>query len=238
MISVSGFFKDFTNPIEIINRTGTSGAPELYYTNVPKATNYGMEMEYRINFGFIGITDTNFWDNLTAYTNFSLIRSKVDLKEYVGAGGNRPLQDQSPYIVNAGLYFMSPNNQWSVNASYNIVGQRIFIVGNVQEPSVWENGRHVIDLQVGKTFKDRFELKLNIKDLLAQDQVFFQDLNENHKFDNKKNKNISQSNDPNTDNKYVSTPDNVWQEVTFGQNVSLSLKYNFGVNKKPELPNM
>lgn len=233
ILSVSGFYKDFTNPIELINRTGTSGAPELYYTNVPKVTNIGAELEYRVNLGFVNGKDTStFWDNMTLYTNASLIKSRVDLADFAGAGEERPLQGQSPYIINAGAYFSHPTQDWSVSANYNIVGQRIYIVGNVQEPSVWENGRHMIDLQFSKTFKERFELKLNIKDLLAQDLVFFQDLNGNQKFDNEKNPNIVKSSDPNSDNKYESGPDNVWQEVSFGQTVSLSLKYNFGVEKK------
>jgi hypothetical protein len=51
------------------------------------------------------------------------------------------------------------------------------------------------------------ELKLNVKDILAQDLIFFQDTNKNKKYD----KGI----------------DSAWQEITFGQTISLSLKYNF-----------
>ena len=237
IFSVSGFYKQFTNPIELVNRTGTSGAPELYYTNVPTVTNIGGELEYRLNLGFVNKEDTSvFWDNMTLYTNMSLIRSKVDLSEITGSGESRPLQGQSPYIINAGAIYNHPTQDWSVSASYNLVGQRIYIVGNVQEPSVWENGRNVIDLQFAKTFNERFELKLNVKDLLAQDLVFFQDLNGNQKFDNEKLKDPIVSADPNTDNKYASSPDNVWQEVTFGKTVTVSLKYNFGIDKKKTTP--
>jgi hypothetical protein len=101
----------------------------------------------------------------------------------------------------------------------------------VQEPSVWENGRNVIDLQFAKTFGERLELKLNVKDLLAQPLVYFQDLNGNQKFDNEKNKSITTSLNPDADNYFLTGPDNVWQEVTFGQTISLSLKYNFGIKK-------
>ena len=48
-----------------------------------------------------------------------------------------------------------------INFSYNYVGQRIAISGSIQEPSVWENGRHVLDFQIGKTWKEKYELKLN-----------------------------------------------------------------------------
>jgi len=212
VISLSGFYKQFFNPIELLVRTGTSGTPELYYDNVGKAKSYGAELEYRFNLGFLAKTDTNsIWKNFTLYTNAALIRSEMDLSDFPGQAEYvdvaRPLQGQSPYLVNAGIYFTEPKSQISFNASYNVVGQRIAIAGSVQEPSVWENRRHVIDLQVVKNFKDKFELKLNVKDLLAQDLVFFQDINKNQKYD--------------------FGADNTWQEINFGQTISLSLKYNF-----------
>ena len=208
IISVSGFYKKFTNPIELINRTGTAGAPELYYTNVAGARSYGVEAEYRMNLGMFKKKDsTSFLKQFTLYANASLIRSKVDLDSIVGSEIDRPLQGQSPYIANAGIFFTNKKGDFSVSASYNLVGQRIYIVGNVQEPSVWENGRNVIDLQIAKTFNEKFELKLNVKDLLAQELVFFQDLNGNKKYD--------------------FGTDNAWQEIQFGQTISLSFKYNF-----------
>jgi len=203
IISLSGFYKKFTNPIELINRTGTSGAPELYYTNVPSVSNFGGEVEIRTNLGFI--SHNKFLDNLTVYTNASIISSEVNLDHFVGSGGRRPLQGQSPYIVNCGLFYQTPKKDFNVNLSYNVIGPRIFIVGNVQEPSVWENGRNVIDLQLTKTFKeDKIELKLNIKDMLAQNLLYFQDLNGNRKYD---------------------IGDNRWQEINFGQSISLSFRY-------------
>jgi outer membrane receptor protein involved in Fe transport len=208
IFSVSGFYKDFTNPIELINRTGTSGAPELYFTNVNKVVNFGAELEYRLNLGFLSKgEDTTFFDNATLYTNFSYIRSKVDLTGVVGSGTDRPLQGQSPYLINAGFSYFNEQNGWAFNASYNVVGQRIYIVGNVQEPSVWENGRNIVDLQVSKLIQDKYEIKLNVKDVLAQDLVFFQDLNGNKKLDR--------------------GIDNPWQEITYGQTVTLSFKYLF-----------
>ncbi|MFN5877326.1 MAG: TonB-dependent receptor domain-containing protein, partial [Flavobacteriales bacterium] len=187
---------------------GTSGAPELYYSNVPKVTNFGAELEYRLKLGFINkAKDSTFLDGTTFYTNLSLIRSRVDLSDFAGSGDERPLQGQSPYIVNAGLMYNSFKSDWSASISYNVVGQRIYIVGNIQEPSVWENGRHVIDIQISKIIKEKLEIKLNVKDILAQELTYFQDLNGNLKYDE--------------------GTDNNWQNITFGQTVSLSLKYNF-----------
>lgn len=209
LFTVSGFYKHFTNPIELINRSGVSGAAELYYTNIPSVVNYGMEMEYRVKLDvFSKNKESKVWSNTTLYTNFALIRSQVDISEINGAiGDSRPLQGQSPYIINAGLQYEHPEKAWSVNASYNVIGRRIFIVGNIQEPDVWENSRHVIDLQFAKTFKEKFEVKLNLRDILAQDLLFYQDLNSNKKYDE--------------------GTDNRWQETNYGQTISISLNYKF-----------
>ena len=211
VISVSGFYKSFDDPIELLLRTGTSGQPELYFDNIDKAKSYGAELEYRMNLGWLNRTDSNsVFSRTTFYTNASLIRSEADLSAFAGLeeypGSTRPLQGQSPYILNVGLFYESQKDL-VVNFSYNYVGQRIAIAGNIQEPSVWENGRHMLDFQIGKTWKDKYELKLNCADLLAQDLVFFQDINKNKRYD-----------------KGV---DSAWQEITFGQTITLNFKYKF-----------
>ena len=206
IISLSGFYKNFNNPIETINRTGTSGAPELYFSNIERSQSFGGELEFRFKLGFLSkVENHKLWDQLTIYSNVSIIKSVVNMDEVIGAGGNRPLQGQSPYIINSGLFYTNKKEDFNVTLSYNVIGPRIYIVGNQQEPSVWENGRNVIDFQLSKTFK-KVELKLNVKDILAQKLIYFQDLNGNHRYD---------------------TEDNRWQEITFGQTVSLSVKYKF-----------
>ena len=211
ILSLSGFYKQFYNPIELLLRTGTSGTPELYFDNVQNVVNYGAELEYRLNLGTFAKNDsTSLLKNFTLYFNGALIKSVMDLSSIPGLAeypdSRRPLQGQSPYLINAGIFYAGPKD-FNINISYNLVGQRIAIAGSIQEPSVWENGRNVIDFQVSKLIKKNLEIKLNIKDILAQDLVFFQDTNKNKKYD----KGI----------------DSAWQEITFGQTVSLSLKYNF-----------
>jgi len=206
IISLSGFYKNFNNPIETINRTGTSGASELYFSNIQRAQSFGGELEYRFKLGFISkVEDHKIWNHLTLYSNLSLIKSIVNLQNLIGSGGNRPLQGQSPYIVNVGVFYTNKKEDFNMTISYNVIGPRIRIVGNQQEPSVWENGRNVIDFQISKTFNN-IDLKLNVKDMLSQKLLYFQDLNSNYKYD---------------------TGDNRWQEISFGQTISLSVRYKF-----------
>ena len=121
---------------------------------------------------------------------------------------SRPLQGQSPYIINSGIQYLSLENGWSVTVNYNKIGPRIYIVGSKNEPDIWEQGRDMIDLQLGKSLlKNRLDVRMNIQNLLAQKQYFFQDHNHNEKFD----KDVDQT---------------IWMN-TFGRIVSFSAAYKF-----------
>ncbi len=189
LASVSGFYKDFTNAIEVVHLLNDR---EVSYRNAPKSTCYGAELEYRINLGIFTKNDTSllgrFLHNLTLYSNLSLIKSKTDIIVNNGPNigqknGERVMQGQSPYIVNVGLSYIDTKYNYSFSASYNKFGPRLYFVGNgLTFNDLWELGRNVIDLQVTKGFwKNRLELKFNIKDLIAkkQPQRFYQE------FDNK-----------------------------------------------------
>lgn len=207
LISASGFYKSFTNAIEQANRPDVTR--ELYYVNVPKATNIGLELEYRLKLSaIVGNDSSTFLSSTTVYTNFAYIKSKVDVSEINGAvSTERPLQGQSPIIINAGIQYMHPDNGWGVSASYNLVGRRIYIVGSINEPDYWEKSRNIVDLQIVKRIKENFELKLNIRDMLAQNLVFYQDIDKN--------------------NKYDETIDNTMINSSFGQTVSFGVSYKF-----------
>jgi hypothetical protein len=102
------------------------------------------------------------------------------------------MQGQSPYVINAGVTYQDDKKNVSSTLSINRYGQRIFLASNgdalqsgeLIEPNLWENGRTQIDFQITKAFpKKNIDLKLNVKDLLAQDLVFFEDNNNNKKYD-------------------------------------------------------
>jgi hypothetical protein len=175
IFSASLFYKHFDNPIEQVTRPDVTG--EITFNNVPTAKNFGLEIEARTLIGTLIDLDTNsFLSNVSVYGNMAIIRSKVDVSQVVGtAYESRPLQGQSPYVVNAGIQYKHPKDNWGLAINLNKVGERIAIVGNVNEPDLWENSRTFLDLQLTKSFwKQKGEFKLNIQNILAQDQVFYQ----------------------------------------------------------------
>ncbi|QRR01275.1 TonB-dependent receptor [Dyadobacter sandarakinus] len=192
LISVTGFYKYFKNPIETFLLPTGNG---LAYTfiNANNSTNYGLELEVRK--GFPNASST-FLQNLSVVGNASIIASSVNLGQFVQgpdlSGNNvtydltgvtdtkRPMANQSPYLVNAGLYYAGQSD-WSFNVLYNVFGQRIFAVGNLENPTVYEMPRNVVDLNISKKFKNNLEVRLGIQDLLNQPVRFSQDFNRDGK---------------------------------------------------------
>lgn len=210
VLSVSAFYKDFTNPIELASDPNNNNSTQ--YQNAIEGVNYGVEVEMRTQLGtLVGNKDGIFLNRITAFANASLIFSNVKEAPFAGVvkgTENRPLQGQSPYLFNLGLSYLDTDNGWSSTISANRVGQRIFIVGSQNEADNWEQGRTVVDFQVAKSLMNqKMELKLNVKDLLRQRQVFFLDQNKNSKFD--------KGSDPE------------FQSRNFGSVISISASYKF-----------
>lgn len=177
IVSLSLFYKKFDSPIEevFVPNSGGDNRIKTYQNAKGGANNYGAELEFRKNLGFIAKPLKYFSIN----TNISVINSKVDLSGIGTTATNleRRLQGQSPYTVNVGLYYDNTNSGTSVNLSYNRFGKRISEVGLEGLSDIEENGRDVLDLSVIQKLFKNFEVKLSVKDILAQDYLFTQEIN-------------------------------------------------------------
>lgn len=218
IFSVSAFYKDLTNAIEQI--AGNGQIRSINFANVQKATNVGLELEYRVLLSTIFRSDSSkFLNGTTLFTNFSYVKSTVDVSKLNNVEP-RPLQGQSPVIINAGLQYIDSKYDFGISVSYNYVGKRIVIVGNSDEPSIWENPRHVLDLQLSKTINQKLEIKLNVRDAIAQNLIFYQDINKNGKLD-------KSSLEDNKEFKHASTSDNIMVNTKLAPTISLSVSYKF-----------
>jgi TonB-dependent receptor len=200
IFSVSAFYKHFVNAIEQTNQ----GNQTFSYANAPKAYDLGAELEFRRKLDFIG--SQALLKNMTFYANASYIRSKVNLQE---GAPTRPLQGQSPYIINGGFLYVTPNNGLSVNLLYNKIGPRLNFVGLLGARDIYEKSRDVVDFQIGKRLmKNKAEIKLNVSDIFAQPVRLYVNYG-----DTKRNYN------PGTDK--------IFQATKPGRNISLQYIYNF-----------
>lgn len=166
VISVAVFYKHFKNPIEMV-AFGGSGS-NYTFDNASKAYSCGVELEIRKSLEFIGLR------NFSLIANAAWIESRVSFDEEAKATEqNRPLQGQSPYIVNAGLFYESERLGLSGSLMYNVIGKRILVAAEVNQgrevlPSIYEMPRNVLNFTLSKRIGRYVELKMGIKDILAQ----------------------------------------------------------------------
>lgn len=171
LISLAVFYKHFDSPIEW-TYTVAGGTDLIYsYKNANSANNYGVELDIRKNLEFIGLKDFS-WS-----FNGALIKSKVQFEK--GAKEeDRPMQGQSPYLINTGIFYKNEPLKMDIALLYNRIGKRIIGVGrsegstgddsNARVPHSYEMPRNTIDFSLAKKFGDHLELKLNVRDLLAE----------------------------------------------------------------------
>lgn len=186
IISVAAFYKYFSLPIETLFMpgAGSGGAKNFTYSNAESSTSYGIEVD--IKKSLYGISSSRFLDDIGLLFNASLIYSRISLGEMgIGQSDNRPLQGQSPYIVNSGIFYNNVAADLQVNLMYNVIGPRIFIVGYEGYPDIYEMPRNQIDLTITKGFGRHFQLKAGIADILNQENVLLQDANNDGKFSRK-----------------------------------------------------
>jgi len=175
MFTAGVFFKNFENPIESIYQEGSGGSSLFSFQNAAKATAFGFELEGRKKLS----------KRFTLQANGSYINSKIEDKNI---GISRPLQGQSPYLINAGILYDVAEKGLNITALVNQVGKRIYLVGDIQagagSPDVYENPRALIDFQVSKKFaNNKAEVKMTISDLLNQRQIFYQNGDSNTGYD-------------------------------------------------------
>jgi outer membrane receptor protein involved in Fe transport len=196
LFSASLFYKYFKNPIEQIFFSTGAGSQTRSYRNAQYALNYGVEIECRRRLGFIA--DKAWLNNLTLSVNAAYIFSKVAFEEVKAATSVRPLQSQSPYLVNAMLDYTTQNKGFSTALMFNIIGNRLTEVGNYSFPDIYEKHRPLLDFMITKKIVKNFDIRLLISDIFAQDIIFYQDYNKDKKFDKVQDNIITQFNNGRT----------------------------------------
>ncbi|QEC68070.1 outer membrane beta-barrel protein [Panacibacter ginsenosidivorans] len=202
LFTLGAFYKYFNNPIELaFNQTGAGSSSTFNYLDNDKtsAQTYGAEIEFRKKLDFMQA-----FKRFTLAGNFSYIYNRVKFDQQ---SLNRPMQGQSPYLINASMQYDVEEAGLYATLLFNEVGRRILYVGNEQLPPVWEAPRPLLDLQIAKKIMDKKgELKLNISDLLNQKARYYHDLDGSKKYN---------------------SVDALALSRNYGTNVSLSFAYNF-----------
>lgn len=172
-MNVSVFYKNFKNTIELTTLSA-GGVPQFIYNNAPRADLVGAEVELRKNFGFVHSK----LEDLVFSANLAYIYSLVNLKNVKNNASDeliRPMQGQSPYIVNLSLSYVHPKIGTGASLLYNMSGHRLYAVGETGNPAWYEHYRPLLDLQISQKFwKDRGLIRFTVSDLIARSSIFYQ----------------------------------------------------------------
>ena len=165
--AISGFYKSFKDPIELSFIRSATG--QFTPLNLGDAIVYGTEIEIRKNLGFIpGL------EKFRINTNLSLINSeqefsddeKANREDNLRSGevldDTRPLQGQSPYLVNFGIDYTNDNG-WNAGLFYNVQGKTLQIVGSGDIPDVYTLPFNNLLFNASKTFGKNKNATISLK---------------------------------------------------------------------------
>tara|TARA_B100000497_G_C7696293_1_gene425627 strand:- start:1241 stop:4069 length:2829 start_codon:yes stop_codon:yes gene_type:complete len=165
--AISGFYKSFKNPIELSFIRSATG--QFTPLNLGDAIVYGTEIEIRKNLGFIpGL------EKFRINTNLSLINSeqefsddeKANREDNLRSGevldDTRPLQGQSPYLINFGIDYTNDNG-WNAGLFYNVQGKTLQIVGSGDIPDVYTLPFNNLLFNASKTFGKNKNATISLK---------------------------------------------------------------------------
>lgn len=194
LFSISGFYKQFDNPIELVRIPEQQTSTEFQPRNVGNGQVFGAEIELRKNLSFL----SDGLRNLSFSGNFTIVESIIDMtsvefnarKTYEKEGetlkDTRQMAGQAPYVINAGLTYANPDKGWDAGLFYNVKGQTLEIVGAGLFPDVYfqpfhsvnfsiskkigAEGNTSIDFQMGNILNDRLESFY--QSFRAEDEIF------------------------------------------------------------------
>lgn len=163
--SVSLFYKDFINHIELI-RTNQG----ITWQNVDRSHVYGVELEG-------GVQVLN---NLDLQANFTYVKSETEFiqKDLVNVDGikvyypvdslKRTMFGQAPYVINAIAGYSFDSLGIAVSASYNLQGRKLVISSVNGNPDVYEMPRHQLDFKISKKLGKYFTVGLKVQNILNE----------------------------------------------------------------------
>jgi len=178
-VSVSGFYKDISDPIETVQGGATEDNILFGFVNGDTAEIYGMEFEGLKGLGFMSGLLGDWTDWFYLQGNFTLSHSEVKIPPSGNVGNitneERALTQQSDWVVNAQLGFDAPNGRHSANVVYNAYGPRIFFAGVDGFGDAKEETFNSLDLNYSYYPTEELTIRLRLKNVLNEKSQIKQD---------------------------------------------------------------
>lgn len=168
-VTVSLFYKDIVNPIELFESAATDDNIAATIENAESAELLGLEFEFLKRLG----TFSNALDPFFLQGNFTAMDSELVAGSRADAPTNqiRPLQGASDWVANLIVGFDSPNGRHAATLAYNSFGERLFFAGRNGAPDSFEQPFDSLNFTYSYHPTDQFTVKFKVSNLLDQNLV-------------------------------------------------------------------
>lgn len=158
IISVSAFYKNFDNPIELVRIPEQQTSTEFQPRNVGDGRLFGVEFEFRKNLDFLSpsLEKFNFSGNVTFVQSFiDMAPAEFNSRKNFERSGEtiddeREMAGQAPYVINAGLTYSDVESGWEAGMFYNVKGETLEIVGIGLYSDIFFQPFHSLSFSVNK----------------------------------------------------------------------------------------
>lgn len=194
LFSISGFYKLFDAPIELVRIPEQQTITEVQPRNVGQGTVLGAEIEFRKSLDFLSprLSGFSISSNIT-YVKSTITMSDTEFnsrKNYEKIGENidnkRDMAGQAPFIVNAGLAYQNTDIGLETGFYYNVQGKTLLIVGTGLYPDIYSVPFHNLNFTFNKALgaEQKSTLTFGVSNILndtkeevyssfgAQDQLY------------------------------------------------------------------
>ncbi|MBO9730726.1 MAG: TonB-dependent receptor [Chitinophaga sp.] len=242
MLNIGFFYKRLQHPIERLRRETAASdySTALNFTNITyinsvSAEIYGIEAEIKKSLSFIR---GNLFRHLSVVLNGSMIKSStvthgfnmIYVLDSIHKKGE-PLQGQSPYVVNAGLFYENPSLGTKATLVYNVSGPRIYAKSQrTKEDTLWQDSyirpdllqlpMHLLDFSITQRIVKSLQVKFSVQNLLDQSYRIVEDDNYNQRYDAEKLK-------KQPDGTMLWKGDNIYKKYKPGRYWLLQFTYSF-----------
>ena len=235
-VTVSGFYKKMSQPIENLVSGYTSATVIMQPVNMPKAKVYGLTADVQL--ALSNFTNSAFLSGLYLFGNANFLSSKVEAgyaRFYENEIAEHTLSGTPDYTFNGGLMYKKEGYP-SLSLAYSGRGDCIYAVGYGSRISLG-NGNVItsvpdyrlkansqLNLQISqKLLRSKLQIMAGVANLVNSSYTLYQDLNGNKKFDEPL---LLQT----IDGKggfYTSGTDNTITHIAAQRNFYLSVSYTF-----------
>lgn len=202
LFSVSGFYKRFDNPIELVRIPTQQTGNEFQPRNVGDGQVFGVEFEIRKNLAFISPA----MSKLSFNTNVTFVESRIDMtdtefnarKNFERRGekieSTREMAGQAPYVINAGLTYNDSEKGWAAGLFYNVKGETLTVIGSGLYPDVFSEPFHSLNFSINKRLglEKKTTIDFKVSNILNdRREAFFQSFNAQNEIFNSLNPGIN-----------------------------------------------